>query len=460
MTRSIVLMAAARAISLVFGILLLGVLGRRLGPSGFGTLQFALAIMVYPTLVVDLGLTTFGLRELAKGSPSGGIIREVLGARSVLALGVVFVVLGTVVVLPLEAETRTILVVLAIALPVSAMNVRWVLQGEQRFDRAAVIEILSTGTQLVAAVFLVQNPGDVVPAAAALTLATCVTTVSSIVLAGRWRRFRPEIGREVRRTIARSLPLGAAAISIAIYYSIDTVLVGIFRGEQEVAFYTAAYRLILPILALAGVVASVAIPHLSFLSVSDETAANHAAVDLSRRLVVVALPIAVGGALVAEPIIATVYGSSFLPAADPFRILIWSVVTVYANAAFAFLLLARQRDLRYLWAVTAGAAVNVGLNLLVIPVAGMIGAAVTTMASEILVLGLILWWTRDVSLRAVLGATRAAAPPTIVMAVAIWPVKGSLVAVPLGLVVYGLVAIATGAIPVKHLFDRRIPRES
>lgn len=454
MKRPILLMVAARGISLILGTVLLGVLGRRLGTAGFGTLQFAVAVMAYPALFVDLGLTTYGLRELARGG-GHAIIGRVIGARAVLAVGVAVVVLIAVVALPLDEEARAILLILTVGLPVSTVNVRWVLQGERQFGRAVVIEILTTGTQLLAALLVVQGASDVVPAAMALTLGVAVTSAASLALAGRWERFWPVIDRELRATIMRSLPLGAAAVAIAVYYGIDTVLLGILRDEQEVAYYAAAYRLILPILALAGVVATVALPHLSFLSVSDPTAADLAAVTLSRHLIVLGLPMAVGGALIAEPIVLTVYGSWFLPSSGPFQILVWSVATVYANAAFAFLLLARHGDLRYLGAVAAGAIFNVLVNLLVIPFAGMTGAAITTIASEVLVLTLLLWWTRDVSLGAVRAALRVAALPTGVMALAIWPVKGSILAIVVGAVVYGVIALATGAASVSRLFDRR-----
>jgi O-antigen/teichoic acid export membrane protein len=460
MTRPLLLIAAARTISVALGILLLGVLGRRLGAAGFGTLQFALALMVYPALVVDLGLTTLGLREIARGGGSVDVVPRVLGARLFLAMAVGIVVIAALFMLPLDAETRTIVLILTLGLPVSAWNLRWVLQGERRFGRAAIAEVLTTGTQLIAALVLVRSNDDTVRAAGALTLATIVATVASIVLAGQAGRVRPGLGRGVIDDIVHSLPLGAAGIAIAIYYSIDVVLLGLFRGQEEVAFYAGAYRIIMPILALASAVAIVAIPHLSFLNVSDETAAGPAATNLSRRLIIVAVPIATGGALTAEAIIAAVYGSAFAPAADPFRVLIWSVVTVYANAAFAFLLLSRQGDRRYLAVTLAGAVLNVGLNLVVIPIAGMIGAAFTTMASEVLVLGLILWWTRDVSLRAVRDAFAAAAVPTLAMAIAVWPFRSSLLAVPIGILAYGLVATATGIIPLRRLLSRRTAVET
>jgi O-antigen/teichoic acid export membrane protein len=454
MTRSILLVGAARAASLVLGIVLLAVLGRRLGTGGFGTLQFALAVMAYPLLLVDLGMTTYGLRELASGRLSPEVFRGLVGARLALSAGTLIAVAVGVIFLPLTAESRAVFVVLAFGLPASALNARWVLQGERRFGRSAAVDVASTGIQLLAAVVLVHGGTDAPGAAMALTLAAWTTTTISLLLAGRWSRFRPTFTHGIATTIARSLPLGAAAIAITVYYSFDTVLLGIFRGSEEVAYYAAAYRVILPILALAGAVGTVAIPHLSFLVARDARAAEKAVTDLSRQMVLWALPMAVGCALAAEPMIRLVFGPEFAPAVAPFRILVWSVVTVYANAAFAFLLLARHGDRRYLVAVAAGAASNMGLNLVVIPLAGMIGAALVTMVSELTVLGLLLWWTRDVSRAAVPAALRTTAIPTVIMTLVVWPIHETIVAIPMGIVAFGAAAMLTRALSVPGLLAR------
>jgi len=458
MTRSVLLIGVARAVSLVLGVVLLSVLARRLGTGGFGTLQFALALMAYPLILVDLGLTTYGLREIARGSPSPDLVRTVVGARLVLLAVTVIVLAAAIVLAPVSAELRAVLVALGLGLPAAALNARWVLQGERRFSRSAVVEVATTGTQLLAVLVLVSGAGDVVPAAVALTLAAWATMIVSVVLAGRWSRFLPAIGRVTPATILRGLPLGAAAIAITVYYSFDTILLGVFRGSEEVAYYAAAYRILLPILALAGAVGTVAIPHLSFLVANDALAAGNEVARLSRQMVLVALPMAVGGALVAEPIIRLVYGPDFAPAVAPFRILVWSVATVYANAAFAFLLLARGGDRRYLMAVGAGALANLGLNLIVIPAAGMIGAALVTIVSEVTVLGLLLWWTRDVARRAFPAALRGALVPTVAMAVVVWPMRDSIVAIPAGALAYGLAATLTGALPVRELLGRLASR--
>ena len=453
MTRPIIVVAIARAASLTFSVVLLAVLGRRLGPAGFGHLQLAIAVMAYPTLLVDLGLTTFGLRELARGA-SPDVIRVVLGARIALA-GVVTAAIVIVAVLAGPADPVTsVYLVLALGLPASALNARWVLQGEHRFGRAALLDIATAAMQLGIAALLVRDPDDTPVAALSMTVGAWVMAMVSLVVAGPVSRFRPRLRPGVAATIARSFPLGAAGIAITIYYSIGTVLLGVIRGAEDVAFYAAAYRIIVPVTGLAAAVGTVAIAVLSSLQARDPRAADRAAVDLARRLVLVSLPVAVGGTLAAEPIIQLVYGPTFTEAIAPFRILVWSVATVYLNAAFAFLLLARGGDRAYLGATAVGALVNVSLNLIVIPIAGPVGTAAVTIVSELVVLSLLLWFTRDVATKGVALALQTAGPPTIAMAIVVWFIRDSMAVLPIGALVYGVVAVLTGAISIDELLQR------
>ncbi len=458
MTRSVVIVAAARLASIVLGVLLLGILARRLGPEPFGRLQLALAVMVYPALVADLGLTTLGLREIATGVRPAEVIRVIVAARVSLAVASSAVLAAAFLVLPLDGDTRVTYGILLLGIPAAALNARWVLQGEGRFGASAVVDVLTAAGQVAFVAVLVNGPADLVPAAIALTAATWISTVGSIVATGSWGAFAPRIGRSVAATIGRSLPLGAAAIAITIYYSIDTLLLGVFRSTAEVAWYAAAYRIILPILALAGAVGTVAIPRLSAIWAADPASIPGEVDALARRLLMVAAPIAVGGALVADPLIRLIYGPAFAPAVAPFRILIWSVLTVYANAAFAFVLLARRQDRRYLAATATGAIVNVLLNVIVIPIAGLIGAAAVTMVSELTVLGLIVRPTMDLAPAVLRRAIRVVAPAVLVMGLVIWPVRDLPVAIPLGAVVYGLGVGVTSGLAQRLPGRRRSPR--
>ena len=66
--------------------------------------------------------------------------------------------------------------------------------------------------------------------------------------------------------------------------------------------------------------------------------------QMTRWLLILALPIAVGTTLTASTIVVGVFGAEYALAAQPLAILIWSSVTVSANAAFGAYLLGTARD--------------------------------------------------------------------------------------------------------------------
>jgi len=55
-------------------------LARLLGPQDYGFLEFTLAVMVFFTLPVDLGLGTYGAREIARHPDQAArLLREITG---------------------------------------------------------------------------------------------------------------------------------------------------------------------------------------------------------------------------------------------------------------------------------------------------------------------------------------------------------------------------------------------
>jgi O-antigen/teichoic acid export membrane protein len=62
-------------------------LARMLGPASYGAVEFTLAVMVFFTLPVDLGLSWYGTREIAHNpSCAARLLHEITGLRLVLAV--------------------------------------------------------------------------------------------------------------------------------------------------------------------------------------------------------------------------------------------------------------------------------------------------------------------------------------------------------------------------------------
>jgi O-antigen/teichoic acid export membrane protein len=91
----------------------------------------------------------------------------------------------------------------------------------------------------------------------------------------------------------------------------------------------------------------------------------------------------VGGTLLAAPIIGLLYGPEYAQSAAPFRILLWSAALVILRSSYTEALKGTGYQGADLLCAVTSASVNVGLNLLLIPRYGMVGAASATVVADV-----------------------------------------------------------------------------
>jgi len=445
-SRNLGRLLAARVSAMALQFLALAILARNLGPSGFGIIQVGMAVIVFLNLATDLGLSTLGVRDVLR--PGAGVtIGDVLRGRLVLGAAALAVAALVVIVVPVAEGTIVIGAIFASAAVANVLHLRWVLQGGERFVPLGVVDVAGAAIQLLGAIVLVRGPDNLAGAAAAVASGPIVSSLLAAFIARDLHQTSRSGLQRTVQLIARALPLGLAALATTVYYTADSLILGVTRPISEAGAYGAAYRVVVACLALPFVGHLVAVPVLSRLMHGDDLSGAEAVLSsLSRMLLVPAAGIAVGGAVTASAVIPAIYGQAFEGAILPLVVLIWSCVTVSANAPLAALMIARRDD-RQLMAITvSGAVTNVVLNLVFIPVYGPIGAAFTTIVTEVLVLGAIIAATRDVSLRILASAVRAALVPAIGVAVVALPLRETLLVVPLAAIAFVTLALLTRAI--------------
>lgn len=378
-------LAAARvgqvALAFVTGLYL----ARVLGPAGYGVLGFGGALLSYFALAVVLGLDLIGTRETARRPHAvRHLAGDILGVRIALAVAMSALYLAAVGSLDKPLEYRLALGVLGLSLPFQAVNMEWVFMGTEQMRALAFRNVVAAGSSLVLAFAFVRSEADVVWAAGALAVGTVAGTL--LLGADYWRQYgtvRPKVRPRRWAVLLRSaLPVAASALMIAVYYSLDRVLLGFLRTEAEVGLYEAAYKVF-----AAAVVPSTVCYQAFFplLSAARGDAAQRLATTRSYARAMMALgpAVAVGGGLLAYDITLAVYGAEYASSGGVLSLLMVSAGLVYVANVYAQPLLAWGLERRFLMATAAGAAVNTGLNVLLIPKHGASGAAVATVAAEV-----------------------------------------------------------------------------
>jgi O-antigen/teichoic acid export membrane protein len=448
----IVRLVVGRALSVVLNFLGWAFMARALGPDDFGIVQFGIAVMFYVSFVTDLGLTTLGTRDVAASSRPGQLVRAIMGLRLLLAVIATIIAVVVALAAPVPAQiaddVRMVALILSSTIAAGAINGLWLLRAQGRASAIALQDIASAFVLVAGAVLLVRPTDSVALAAATFAAAQWLAALLSLRSVGGWLTLQPTL-IDARAILRRALPLGVAALAVNVYYTADSVLLGILRDSTEVGLYGAAYRLVTPWLMLASVAGLLAMPTLARLVEHGSADVEPTLRGLSRGLLALGIPVAAATSVAAGEVLNIVFGPAYAGAALPLALLIWTSVTVYANAPFGFLLLARHEDRRYMWIAVAGAVVNLSLNAVLIPTIGMAGAAIATLAAEVVVLGSMIWFTRDVSF----GILARSVPPAVLLAaltaVAVWPVRESGWVVPVGLAVFGVGGTLLGVLPTR-----------
>ncbi len=387
-------LGAATLFAQVLGFFVLAVIARRLSVADVGAFSFALALAGYFGIAANLGTTTLAVRDLAQRPDDAPVVfGEVLALQAVLGLVPYALLVALAPVLAPDDATRAVIPIVGLGFLVEALSAQWVLLGRQRFGVLAVGRVAGA-LAFAGLVLLTVREGD---DAVALSWIHVGGIVATALIALPWAlrsagrpRLRVRAGVLVRRFRA-GVPLGVAAVMTTVYATVDHLMLGWFDDTETVGQYAIAYKLPLAVMAVAALWGGVLLPHMSPLAAGRREELREQLGWFTSLSLAAALPLLAGSVLVGGDLVPELFGERYAPAATPFVVLMAcaALVVVTMNVGTAVLALGDERQSAY--AVTAGAAVNVVLNLAAIPLLGMTGAALTTLAAEAVVL---VWLTR------------------------------------------------------------------
>jgi O-antigen/teichoic acid export membrane protein len=423
---------------------------RVLGPAMYGRLGFATAVAGFFGLLASPGFSTYALREAANNSEKVPfLVKHVLGARVVFSAGAyVLLAIFTWFFAPQDGQTRVLIMFSGLAFVAGSLDAQWIFAARSRMSMIAVQGALAQLAYAALILALVRGSSDawIIPSASLLSLG--LSTLFIWVPARRQYHIPlPEISPQTWRVfLPVCLVMGLASLMSMTYDQIDVVMLKYFRPEAELGTYVASYGLMTMAMSFPTILGQVFLPLLSGTAGQGRNGENH---DTEKKYLGwfgnatlgLALPIAVGGFILAVPITQFVLGSQYSGSPILFRWLMLTVITAPAASYCGAQLIPNGREKKYLAAVVAGAAANVVLNLLFLPRFGALAAAFTTAFSQGVVAFMNYHFVKDLTKPPLLAAVAMSVPATGLMAISLvtmrilFPVH-VLVLVTLGALVY------------------------
>lgn len=443
--------------------LLFILIGRQLGPAESGTFSLGTTYYTFVFGLSALGLTELMVRELApRRDESGRYLVNYLALRLLLALaGFGLLLLGLRLFLPYSPTTDQVILILSLAvLPEAVFTIfQSLFEAHERFDVPLLAAVASSGLKLVGGWWLLASGADVVavawvvPAAAALSLLVFAPGIARLL---RTTPQRAPARFDLRFLRGQTGYLGSffvIQLFLLLDYQTDAVLISLLLGERELGYYTAAQTILLAFNLMPLAIRSAVYPLMSryFHEAPDKLAVLYDRIN--RYLMALVLPLATGVTILAGPIIRLVFGAEFSPAASVLQISIWAVVFLFLNVPHARLLLIYNRQRQAAWLLALSTGLNIALNLALIPLWGIDGAAVARVLSSFGLYLAFYLYTHFAVIRSPLPLLLRPLLATALMALAVWPLRALPLPVPIGVgaLVYGGAALLLRVVPPEDI---------
>lgn len=467
-----------RVVKVLSGAILTVALARLLDPDGYGILYLALSVLGVVELFSKLGVENSAARYIANYKETdAGQLPHIIKFAFILNLAIIATVCTILLVayqdlaiLIGEPALGPLLGVGALFVAFGTLKsfVRSILQGFEAIKPAAVISGIDSVSRLIFGLGLVLLGYGAVGALAGYTLAHAIVAVLS--LGYLYRHFyqglvqsRIKIG--IRRQIAEyAIPLTATKSAHVIDNRVDIILVGFFVGPIGVAYYTIGKQVTefieTPIAALGFTLSPTY--EVEKTKGNPDIAANLYEQALTHGLLLY-IPAAAGIILVAEPLVELVFGDEYLGGVVVLQVLsiylILRAINKLTVHGLDFLGRARIR------AIAKGitSLLNVVLNVLFIPLMGVVGAAVATAITySLYTLANVYIMQAELGLNLGYISRRVAIVLliTVAMSVVVYPLTGfisgflTLFAVILvGVAVWGVIAVKSGLLNLEELLS-------
>jgi O-antigen/teichoic acid export membrane protein len=360
---------------------------RFLPPRTFGDYIFLLSFYQIFSVLGAAGLPSSLLRVVARGGRDG--VRTAFAsvlARLVYIIPTAAVMYAVMRLLGFWHEYFWALGMLSLMMLVrgAAENIAFIFQGNEDRTSCAKIGVTQSAVTLLATLAICLTSKNVVLLIGAHVLGGFLSAVYAFYLL---RVKNPEsqgthltITRETQSLLKGSHWLNAGVSVAAAYNRIDVLLLRRLLTSEAVAIYGVPYR----ILDLTQIVpSSLAATILPGLCRNEEESSGNAHPRAAMRfLFVVALLLVVIVTMTASRMTLLLFGAKYQNSIPVLQILIWATVPMFWNFVLNAQLIANSFDRAILYGASIALALNVCLNLLLIPRFGYFACAVVTLITE------------------------------------------------------------------------------
>lgn len=377
--------------SFIFPLITFPYVSRILLPVGTGKVSFATSLVSYFTMISQLGIPTYGIRACAKVRDNkmelSRITHELLFINFTMSILSYLLLIAAIVFVPRLREERTLYVVVGSTIILTAIGMEWLYKALEQYTYITIRSIIFKFISLIAMFFLVQAKEDYVVYGGITIFASSASNILNFINAHKYIEFKYIGGYNLKRHLKPVSIFFAMSCATTIYTHLDTVMLGFMAGDEDVGYYNAAVRIKTILVSIVTSLGTVLLPRASYYI-------QHGLIDEFKRIsakalnfvFLIASPLMVYFVCFAKEGIFFLSGDAYFGSILPMQIIMPTLLFIgISNLTGIQILVPQGKEIIVLYSEILGAAVDILLNILLIPRFASAGAAVGTLVAEFVV---------------------------------------------------------------------------
>ena len=426
------------------------VLSRAYGQEGIGEYSFAMAYTGFFVVAADFGLYNLSIKDMSRNSCSiSSYFNNILTTRLLLASGTFLVLILSIYLLPFSDNSKLVIACIGIYQVLYTLTEGFaaLFVSQQRMHVAALIELSFRFSVAILGSVIVLLGGGLVYAvilfpAIALIQLLFVSRYAIKQFSISGLHFSVE---SIKQLLATAMPYALFSLLRQLSTRIDVLLLGILVGTAAAGVYNVAYRVVFMLLFLPYYSGIAILPTISKLYSSNQSELITFYQNALNLMVLIAVPVTVGLWIISPDLILFLYGDEFQESIVVMRLLSLLFGLAFIKSIAGTMLTSCDMQMHRTRSQWTSAWLNAVGNIALIPFYGIVGAAISTVVSEIVLTLLMILKLKplcgvpDIRLRFMISIVGAA---TMIISTILLPGLHFAIFIPLSIVSYIIVLLA------------------
>lgn len=362
---------------------------RYLGPDNYGLISYGTAYISFFTSFCTLGINAIIVKELINNRENEGkIMGTAIGLKAIssflsaitIVLLVFFIDKGDPVAIKVVAICS-----LGLILKVTDVFTYWF----QSYLKSKITAIVGLIGYLVISIYKVIL---IVTMQSVYWFAFSTSLDYFLVGFILWLIYKKQKGQKLvfsrfyaKKLLKSSWNFILPSLMVSIYAQTDKFMLKQMLGDSEVGFYATAVALT----NMWGFVMQAIIDSLNPSIMEDHKANNREKYIQKNKLLYaivfyVSMIVSLLYCLLSKPMIYILYGEAYLPAYMPLCVITWYSAFSYLGVARNTWVVCENKQKYLIWLYISAATTNIILNLILIPYAGVVGAAFASLLAQVM----------------------------------------------------------------------------